>query len=209
MEINNKEVGFRIKSIRQKNGKTTKEFGSLIDGASDSLVSRWERGVNLPNTKRLKLIAELGAMSVNELLYGSIENYIRAYIISQINSEDWKEAFELNIEDKDEVIESALQESIKRNGVRKFYDAGNFNVVDSFLYNELVAAVLRSVNQVQFTNRGVYHFAESKLDEILDGLEKYREYGASIGLSGDIEIVVSEARGKIADLYNKYEDILK
>lgn len=209
MEINNKEVGVKIKSIRQELGKTTKEFGSLIDGASDSLVSRWERGVNLPNSKRLKLIADIGNISVNELLYGSIENYIRAYIISEINSDDWKEAFELNIEDKDEVIESTLQEAVKRDGVRKFYEAGDFRAVNLFLYNELVAAILRTVNQIQYTNRGVYHYSESGLGDILEGLKKYREYGASIGLCDDIEVIVSEAHGKITNLYEKYEDILK
>lgn len=80
MDINNKEVGVRIKTIRQKLGKTTKEFGALINGASDSLVSRWERGVNFPNTKRLKMIAEVGGTTVDYLLYGSLDDYARSLL---------------------------------------------------------------------------------------------------------------------------------
>ena len=80
MDINNKEVGVRIKTIRQKLGKTTKEFGALINGASDSLVSRWERGVNFPNTKRLNLIAEVGGTTVDYLLYGSLDDYARSLL---------------------------------------------------------------------------------------------------------------------------------
>lgn len=70
MEIGNEALGRRIKSIRTEKGLTTKEFGKLVEDASDSLVSRWERGVNKPNNKRLKRIAELGGISLDELLYG-------------------------------------------------------------------------------------------------------------------------------------------
>lgn len=63
-----KVVGIRIGQIRGNLGLTMKDFGSLIDGTSGSLVSRWERGVNLPNSKRLSMIAELGKTTVDELL---------------------------------------------------------------------------------------------------------------------------------------------
>lgn len=75
MNADPKKVGKRIRSLRQEKGLTTKDFGKFISGASDSLVSRWERGVNLPNNARLKMIAQFGEISVNELLYGKEENY--------------------------------------------------------------------------------------------------------------------------------------
>ena len=63
------EVGNRIKNIRLGLGLTMKEFGKLFDEpASQSIISRWEVGKSVPNANRLKKIAELGDMTVQELL---------------------------------------------------------------------------------------------------------------------------------------------
>lgn len=48
-----------------------REFGELIDNASDSIVSRWEKDISKPNAKRLKLIADDMNITVTELLNGS------------------------------------------------------------------------------------------------------------------------------------------
>lgn len=87
-DIDKKEVGRRIFSIRQNMNLTLEEFGKII-GASKSSISewengknlppaksivlRWEQGVMLPNKSRLARVAELGNITVNELLYGNIE----------------------------------------------------------------------------------------------------------------------------------------
>ena len=82
MNVNKVEVGKRIKNIRLNNGWTLKEFGVVIaDGDESSrvkegIISRWENGTSLPNNSRLKLIAELEEMSVDELLYGTREELI-------------------------------------------------------------------------------------------------------------------------------------
>ncbi|WP_240628327.1 helix-turn-helix domain-containing protein [Macrococcoides goetzii] len=68
--INKHDVGRRIKSIRLKKGFNMREFGERLDNASDSIVSRWEKGKTLPNSNRLKKIAEIGEVSIDELLYG-------------------------------------------------------------------------------------------------------------------------------------------
>lgn len=74
MDISKEELGNRIKEIRLSKGKTMKEFGELfVPEASDSIVSRWERGVSVPNSQRLKRIAELGDMTTTELLLGNKE----------------------------------------------------------------------------------------------------------------------------------------
>lgn len=62
-------VGNKIKKIRIGLGMTMKEFGKEFEPeASDSIVSRWESDVSMPSTKRIKRIAELGSVSVDELL---------------------------------------------------------------------------------------------------------------------------------------------
>lgn len=74
MTDNDKQaLGQRIKQIRLEQGLTMAEFGSLVDRtspASDSIVSRWERGISSPNSKRMKSIANLGNVSMEYLLTG-------------------------------------------------------------------------------------------------------------------------------------------
>lgn len=65
----NNQVGQRIKAIRLEKGMTTKEFGAFI-GATDSNVTSWEKGRTSPNPERLKIIADLAGMTVQELLEG-------------------------------------------------------------------------------------------------------------------------------------------
>ncbi|WP_312460592.1 helix-turn-helix transcriptional regulator [Proteiniclasticum sp.] len=72
-EINKKEVGLRIKTIRQERGMTQEEFGKLFN-ASKGNISLWENGSVLPNNERLKIIADLGSIAVNDLLYGHQHN---------------------------------------------------------------------------------------------------------------------------------------
>ncbi|MGX7059867.1 helix-turn-helix domain-containing protein [Vagococcus humatus] len=70
MEINKTEVGKRISIIRKSLGKNMDEFGELVSGASKSNVSKWENGVSLPSNERLKIIAEIGNTTVENLLHG-------------------------------------------------------------------------------------------------------------------------------------------
>ena len=63
-------LGNRIKQHRQDKGMNMREFGEYIDNASDSIVSRWERNISVPNAKRLKLIADDMNITVTELLKG-------------------------------------------------------------------------------------------------------------------------------------------
>ena len=75
--VSTHSVGERIKRIRVEYGDNLQEFGKRISekmgipreqAPADSLVSRWEKGKNRPNSDRLKAIAELGGITVNQLL---------------------------------------------------------------------------------------------------------------------------------------------
>ena len=79
MDVNLKEVGSRIKSIRITRGDSMESFGKKLD-TSKAAVNNWEKGVNLPNNKRLKLIAEIGGTTVDFLLYGSLDDYARSLL---------------------------------------------------------------------------------------------------------------------------------
>ena len=76
--INKKAVGRRIKQLRISKGYTLEAFGKLDNlNASKSIVLRWENGTSLPNQSRLEIIAKLGDVTVNELLYGNTEKDIQ------------------------------------------------------------------------------------------------------------------------------------
>ena len=77
LSVNKKKVGQRIYIIRNKLNLTLEQFGKLSNlNASKSIVLRWENGSSLPNRSRLEIIAKLGNMTVNELLYGSTYEFI-------------------------------------------------------------------------------------------------------------------------------------
>ena len=74
--INKKAVGSRIKQIRTNKGYTLESFGKLF-GASKSNVQKWETGFTLPNKERLATIAKIADMTVNELIYGSVDEFLK------------------------------------------------------------------------------------------------------------------------------------
>ncbi|HDH6549527.1 helix-turn-helix domain-containing protein [Staphylococcus aureus] len=62
------KLGKKIKNHRLNKGMNMREYGEFIDNTSDSIVSRWERNVSIPNPKRLKLIADDMGVTVTDLL---------------------------------------------------------------------------------------------------------------------------------------------
>lgn len=73
--INKKQVGRRIMTIRKRNYLTLIEFAQKI-GASKSSVSDWEKGFRLPSEGILTKIAIMGNTTVDKLLYGDGINEI-------------------------------------------------------------------------------------------------------------------------------------
>ena len=95
MVIDSKEVGKRIRSIRNQLGMTTDEFGDLFNPpASKGTVSKWENGHYLPNNERLKVISDISVpkVSVDELLYGNYSTNQVNMLISE-NNIDFKNQF--------------------------------------------------------------------------------------------------------------------
>ena len=87
--INKIAVGARIREIRLARGMTLEEFGNLFS-ASKSIASRWEKGKSIPNNIRIKAIADMANISVQELLYGTQEKVM--YGIEWWNGEIYEDA---------------------------------------------------------------------------------------------------------------------
>lgn len=62
-----KNIGNKIKLIRLSLGESMEAFGARFN-TSKGTVNNWEKNRNLPNKRNLKLIADLGNISVAELL---------------------------------------------------------------------------------------------------------------------------------------------
>lgn len=85
INVNKKAVGSRIKQIRMNKGYTLEAFGKLFN-ASKGNVQQWENGVSLPNKERLTNISKIADMTVNELIYGSIDEFIENNLELLINN---------------------------------------------------------------------------------------------------------------------------
>nr|DAX44922.1 MAG TPA: helix-turn-helix domain protein [Caudoviricetes sp.] len=119
MKPNKKLVGKRIQAIRLEKGLTLEQFGELIGASKSSIsewesgkhlpptksiISRWEKGVMLPNSSRLERVAELGNITVNELLYGNNE-----YDIEDLE----QRLMEMPIEERLKLILRVLNKTVK------------------------------------------------------------------------------------------------
>lgn len=63
------KIGIFIKSIREKNNMTQRQFAEKYN-VSFQAVSKWENGKNLPDISLLKQICEDNGISINEILDG-------------------------------------------------------------------------------------------------------------------------------------------
>lgn len=86
--IDKTKVGIRIFNIRQYMNLTLEEFGTLFQ-AGKSNVQKWEIGSSLPTRERLAKISKKGNMTVNELLYGSIDEFLENNIDVLVENSDY------------------------------------------------------------------------------------------------------------------------
>lgn len=129
--INKEYVGARIREIRLARGETLKEFGQLF-GSSKGVVNNWEKGRNLPNKRRIKSIADMANISVQELLYG-VKRYMYyitiAYCIYRVRRVDVIRKLYSSIELAQKAIEE-MEEKDNVQGNKFEYDVLAMEVVE-------------------------------------------------------------------------------
>jgi DNA-binding helix-turn-helix protein len=121
VKINKNAVGSRIKQIRLDRGYTLEAFGKLFN-TSKSNVLRWEQGISLPNKERIKNISKIADLTVNELLYGSIDEYLENNIDTLLKNnsilkEDMREVFINTYKVIDKTKEIARNKNIDLNDI--------------------------------------------------------------------------------------------
>lgn len=135
--MNDKKMsGNEIKKIRLSLGLTMKEFGKKFEPpASDSIVSRWERGVSLPSSRRMKVISEMN---------NSNGNYISNYIdqlekkAKETSKENAKIADDFNFNEYDDVtnrLSIAIEQKKKITADNELIDKEDENKNAVFLLN--------------------------------------------------------------------------
>lgn len=86
--MTNQELGKMIKDLRQKNNMTQKELGEKLH-ITDKAISKWERGISMPDIEMLNSIANLFNIPVSNLIDNKIKeneqkvnkNYLNLTII--------------------------------------------------------------------------------------------------------------------------------
>lgn len=83
----------RIRNIRISKNMVMEELSEKINKVNPKLnpsrsnISRWERGVNIPNALHLAAIAEIGDMTVDELLNSNpLSNYTNQELLDELRS---------------------------------------------------------------------------------------------------------------------------
>lgn len=209
MDIDKKAVGVRIANIRDRHNKTLEEFGNMIDGATKSNVSKWEKGDVLPNRRRLKRIAEIGETSVSELLYGPFDIFAQKYIERLTYDENWAKAFRITDESRKEIIIKTMEQVFKKGLAKHFYDIGEFSAVRKSLFDEMSKTAWRIDSETEFTNLGALNRISMDVSEMMKNLEEYHNNGVDSDVYSDIESVIEDTHENLTSLYEKYKDRLK
>lgn len=184
--LDKKAVGLRIKTIRQEKGMTLEEFGKLF-GAGKSNVSKWEKGSTLPNPERLKAIAKIGDVTVEELLNGSprydwdkVEENLRDSYSFTIAGDLYSIPFEEKIFSKlKNTLENIEDVTFSSDDILTFYqDCIERNIIITD-YSSLISYLKERVEEYNDIIQGVSDFDEKEdtatglLSAILGSRNKY------------------------------------
>lgn len=170
MEVNNIEVGNRIKSIRLDQGETMEEFGKVFN-TSKGTVNNWEKGRNLPNKENLLKIARIGGMTVSQLLYGEAGG-------SHYNWEAVEELFK-KIFNGASIDKPALQRTQAVVDKAFFLNFGIEDIVNIYLFQKNTSKPLESLEDLQ-----------DYFEQTVDGLSTYLEGSTGTELM-DLEIQIA------------------
>lgn len=167
MEVNNIEVGNRIKSIRLDQGATMEEFGKAFN-TSKGTVNNWEKGRNLPNKENLLKIAKLGNLSVEQLLYGSSarSRYNWDYILDYMEKTR-EELDEEAFENTKQAIDSAFFIRLDLNDIINLY---NYNLRNPIPVKDLNGMKKFYESQANFLEEYIssLNYTENNMDMIMD-----------------------------------------
>lgn len=210
--VNKRNVGLRIRQIRNNLNLTLEEFGKIFSSnlnnklnAGKSNVSTWERGDSLPNKQRLEIIAKKGNMTVNKLLYGSINEFLENNTNNLIENSDYPypSSFKsFNI--KDDVIDYIEMLKFTENRIVAIDDIDEVVEVFYVYFNENI------IYEVSNTIDEIIKLSETNKSEVVTVLRDFFFNKGNIfdTLTDDKKSLKNEFYVHASD-YNKFIEFLK
>lgn len=174
-----KLIGQRIKQIRREKGMTMEEFGNLLS-TSKSIVYRWEIGTNLPNPERLKTIAKLADITVEELLSSSKKDYALKYALKSLNNILNTKALSQFDEDNSKFV---------------------YKYADEIL--PIIEERLKYLQLSMYSNKDIEKYIDDTINEIVYSTPKDTKE-----LLFDVKLTITENLKKIYEYYGKEKDSL-
>ncbi|MFF5513234.1 helix-turn-helix transcriptional regulator [Staphylococcus capitis] len=215
-----KSVGKRIKEIRLKNGKTQSEFGDLFS-ASKGNVATWEKGVSLPNAKRLKEIAKLGDITTDQLLYGYNKDvYMEIYNdLLEKHQVDTRVGKALRYPEKTvitELLKSAIEYTSEVPLLKKDINSAE-DILKNGFYFFIEKTFLDYYIENHKSNNNILALAENSITNILSNIIEYQFYSFNLQISklfNDATVVFSEYEKSVSlellkEVENLSNDFLK
>lgn len=71
-----KEIGLRIKKLRQNKHLSMEELAKIINVSGKGTINNWEKGLSSPKTDNLYKLSQYFNVDENELLYGKIDDSV-------------------------------------------------------------------------------------------------------------------------------------
>lgn len=179
-KIDKKALGARIKSLRLAKGYTLKDFSKLIQRENkeeseitESIISRWERGVSVPSPNRLKAIANIEGISVDELLYGPQNEYITRLLREAILKND---RIELSADELSELFNTLLPR----------LSPHEFNYTADTLYSENKDIIQEFVLTNELYEKwGLIEYSKGAVRKAIEEVQK--AYNQAIRVRGHLE----------------------
>ncbi|MDK6291402.1 helix-turn-helix transcriptional regulator [Aerococcus urinae] len=198
MDINKDKVGKRIKKIRTDRGWSLEVYGEKIEDppVKPGIISRWENGKSLPNNQRIKAIADIGGITVDELLHGNQKDRLFNLLCSAIDENS--ELYSISLIDKiikflnfyDNLIDKMLSigdsetsSKIEEQAIISFFH----NNLDNFIkytkdlgFNlnfdqpeQIINKFIRYVDLASMRAKETYEGAEAVIQNALESINPY------------------------------------
>lgn len=181
MKLNKEDklrLGYKIKELRLEKGMTTKEFGKLF-GATDSNVTSWEKGRTSPNPERLKAIAKVADITVEELLSNSKKDYAIEYAMNRLKNILYSESnLDIDIMLSDfvykygEKILSKIEENFKLSILSMYSNKDIENYIDEII-NVIIYDTPKDTKELLLDIKNTLSKEINKISEYNGEIQKY------------------------------------
>jgi len=186
MKPNPLEAGKRIKQLRLSCGLTIEEFGKKLENSPRATISNWERGTNLPNPQKLKLLSTITNSAIDWIKWGTLEEYITSYLIDR--------GYELYIKDFPEAPHKIFKD------IQESY-SDTFSLDKDY---ELLNPIIKNIFAKYYSKEFEVYLNEILVNKIKPLIEEYANKNHSISKELFIKRVNNKLQDKIRNGDFKY-----